>query len=512
MPEIFIPVAASGDDGDWNAATFANNAPTIRAGNFTGQLNNIFARFLNVDINGTINSAGIRLRSSAIQSNTVNLRISAEDAANPTAPGSIADANARVITTAVVDWTPGNWTSGPYFESPDISAIIQELVDSFTYDGTQAINIFVKNNASADNQFRQARSYDHDSVNSPPILRIDYTPANTPPTIAPDTPDATVFPTLNAELEFTGSDVESDGLTYEVQISDSPLFPGDGVTLLDSWSVGTGGIIHPNPLATLAWNGNRQIDDRPQMSFLSTGNSELDNARVRIGTDTDCNGTAVLLVYRAEGVYGTSNAPENPALPEDTPTPGWIAESDPMLLTTPNEAIAWREFTFSGANRIPFEEGEVYMLGVDWRPINATFTNTLLVEVDNTPGAAGNMYIDGDSANNGVFLTADMLFEVYVDVLQIDADSSTDPGFVNTVDGGDTDPFTPDEMIRYTTQIELSPDIVYYWRARCTDVGGSGLPSSWTTTRTFTVTDDDPPVVPTDAYVSRIGIIIGIGI
>ena len=65
--------------------------------------------------------------------------------------------------------------------------------------------------------------------------------------------------------------------------------------------------------------------------------------------------------------------------------------------------------------------------------------------------------------------------------------SSVDSGFANTVNGGDTNPFTSGQKIGYTVQSgdALPPD-VYYWRVRTKNIYGEW--GSWSSTRSFTVT------------------------
>lgn len=75
----------------------------------------------------------------------------------------------------------------------------------------------------------------------------------------------------------------------------------------------------------------------------------------------------------------------------------------------------------------------------------------------------------------------------------IDALSASDPGFVNTEDGGDSDAFTSGEKISYTVQAgdELDPD-TYYWRVRGKDPDGTDTFGDWSATREFTIPVPDP--------------------
>jgi hypothetical protein len=67
--------------------------------------------------------------------------------------------------------------------------------------------------------------------------------------------------------------------------------------------------------------------------------------------------------------------------------------------------------------------------------------------------------------------------------------SGTDAGFVNTISGGDTDPFNSGEKASYTVQAgdELSTG-TYYWRVRGIDPSGTNTYGSWSSIRSFSVT------------------------
>ena len=82
----------------------------------------------------------------------------------------------------------------------------------------------------------------------------------------------------------------------------------------------------------------------------------------------------------------------------------------------------------------------------------------------------------------------DYIFYVYTAPPSLSKLSGTDSGFANTVTGGDTDPFNSGEKVSFTVQAGDSlADGTYYWRSRCKDPNGSNTYSSWSTTRSFTV-------------------------
>lgn len=133
---------------------------------------------------------------------------------------------------------------------------------------------------------------------------------------------------------------------------------------------------------------------------------------------------------------------------------------------------------------------------------------------------AGNMYVavvvanGGDNSNrinvhvdynediyphtNAVSYTSSWSYQTYYTRIYyiragealISAVSGTDAGFANTVDGGDTDPFTSGQKISYTVQgaDALSPD-VYYYRVYGIDPTGGNTYGQYSETRSFEVYD-----------------------
>lgn len=321
------------------------------------------------------------------------------------------------------------------------------------------------------------------------IVQATLVSPNSAPTIALNTADASVLDTTPT-LEFTGSDVDGDDLRYNIQISSAADFRADGIAIGDSYEIGGGSIVHPNPIPDVfAWTGDIQMDDRVGQSFTAVGGI-LDKIAVRFGPDVDTDGTVYIRVYTHAGVFGTSSAPLDAALPADTPTPGWLAKSDAFVFDTAG-TLDWHEITFSGANRIYLQPGEHYIFMLDWVPNDALYDNTITTRHDGiTLTHGGNVYMDGAAeANNGVWADLDMLFRVYEDTLLLDKVSGTDSGFANTVTGGDTDPFNAGEKVSFTVQAgdELTDGVTYFWRARVIDPGGSNTYSSWSETRSFSV-------------------------
>jgi hypothetical protein len=103
---------------------------------------------------------------------------------------------------------------------------------------------------------------------------------------------------------------------------------------------------------------------------------------------------------------------------------------------------------------------------------------------------AGQMYFTDDMSH--LYITSCEQGRVYqydlIGNTLIDAYSDTDSGFVNTEDGGDTNPYTNDQKMAYTVQPgdALAPGH-YYWRARGKDPSGSNTWGDWSEVREFDI-------------------------
>ena len=573
---LFQSLVNSGpDDGDRGASGLNNAGYNLYMGNNGGQPSHIFLRFTGIDIGGIINSSSITFTVVA-DSDITPCRIYGELAPNPSAPTTATDFDNRVMTTAYVDWSPSTWANG-LVTTPDISSIIQELVDTFTYDGSQAIILYIKDNGSGTNLVRRVRAYDL-NVSYAQQLDVDYTLSNQTPTIELNTSNDTLFQTSTPTLEMTGTDAETDDLTYDIKISDTPLFSsGENATV--QLLSGSGTTIHTNPVSGTTWLGDPMVDDRPGTSFFGFGGI-LKRILFYFGPHEtypqDVDGYYKCRLYEAGGVHlesvpntwtsltsylsgtyirpvssangdvhiyyrcktpGTSGSTEptwpcttgilwttvpegyeindgsvvweavypsypldltdplNPAMPADpadTPTPGWIAESDTYYYNPGSADLGWKTLYFSGQNQVRLDANKYYMVIIDWIPINNLITtNTLAIISADFEYATtqGNLYIDGPAtSNNGGRIIGDLWIEVIVETILISKSSDTDSGFLNTITPSDFDPFISGEKISYTVQpIESLPDSEFFYTGRVNDVNGSGLWSEWSPPNSFFV-------------------------
>lgn len=152
MTAAFItPPTVSGDDGSWHntaPTSFSATQPALTIGDADAASNGRhgFFRFPAVFINKnqTVNSFKVNLRPVGLTGTIPPMTIVGVKAANPAAPTNVATANALVLTTATVAWTPATWVGGVRQDTPELNTILQEIVNQATWVSGNAIIILFK--------------------------------------------------------------------------------------------------------------------------------------------------------------------------------------------------------------------------------------------------------------------------------------------------------------------------------------------------------------------------------
>jgi len=174
--DVEYQVGASENDGFIYNSSFNNNVITLSVGN-SGIIASLYARWTNIAIpqNTTILAAKIQYKAYANQSSTTcRTRIyfnDADDAANPT---DATDYNNKVVTTAYTDWTIGTWTEGEWYDTPDLTDEVQEVINREGWESGNAMMVLHKNNGSDSSAVRTIYSYDQTGNVSGPKLLITY--------------------------------------------------------------------------------------------------------------------------------------------------------------------------------------------------------------------------------------------------------------------------------------------------------------------------------------------------
>jgi len=184
-PAVDVQVGATENDGSMYTgtngfdATDLNQAGYYNAGGY-GYFG-CFLRFSSVAVPAsTIDTAYLTLSAhDTLSSTELKTSITAEDADNPAAITTAADWNSRARTTAKVYWDDiATWTVNNQYNSPEIKAIIQEVVDRAGWASGQAMIIFWSDfedqrSSSAANRWRN--SYEAPSASYAAKLHIEYT-------------------------------------------------------------------------------------------------------------------------------------------------------------------------------------------------------------------------------------------------------------------------------------------------------------------------------------------------
>ena len=143
-------------------------------------------RFTGINVNsGTlVNSAFIQFQADKSNGNNVNVRFQARavDNADDFSP----DQNSRIsnyaLTTAYVDWSPAAWTPNQHdagTTTPDLSSIIQEVINREGWSSGNAITIVISDNGSTVDHYREAEAEDSGD-NPAPQLTINWDDTATP--------------------------------------------------------------------------------------------------------------------------------------------------------------------------------------------------------------------------------------------------------------------------------------------------------------------------------------------
>lgn len=157
---FYYPVE-DGDDYYWHGTSFYNDLTYLKMGKPTEEVHHTGICFKNILIpqGATISSAFITLTGNETDYSPVNVKIYGNDVNNASPPASAAAADALVLTTAYKDWDAvPDFTPNGKFISPNLSEIIQEIVDRSGWAPGNAIQILFKDNASGDDTLRSARS------------------------------------------------------------------------------------------------------------------------------------------------------------------------------------------------------------------------------------------------------------------------------------------------------------------------------------------------------------------
>jgi len=192
-PQVDVQVSASSDDAvRWGVNSFLLDSPNDWVDTFNTPNSSTGLRFTGVTVpNGaTITTAYLTLRARFDAMPTEGTTILGEDADDPITFSTFGDYDFRVRTTAYVSWSPAAWVADTDYNSSDLSAVVQEIVNRPGWASGNALALFL---VPEGNQNIWAYSYDS-SPSYAPKLHIEYVVPSATPT-ATDTPLPTSTPT-----------------------------------------------------------------------------------------------------------------------------------------------------------------------------------------------------------------------------------------------------------------------------------------------------------------------------
>lgn len=128
---------------------------------------------VNVPKGATILAAHITLRTWNAQTGDIDdLYIYGEDVDDAAAYSTVGDFNARDRTTEKVLWSPTSWVLDTDYDTPDIKAIVQEIIDREGWAANQAMAFFLQHEGATED-YRTAKSYE-DNTTYCARLYIEY--------------------------------------------------------------------------------------------------------------------------------------------------------------------------------------------------------------------------------------------------------------------------------------------------------------------------------------------------
>jgi chitodextrinase len=174
-----IPIATGSHDGvfrtDGSGGVTASLLTLGRSA--SGVYDSTFLHFVVVSIpqGATITASHITVRAeNTLAGSVAHALIRAEPTMNPNgAPTDVTDAQTRARTTAAVAWDPVDWTTSADVNTPDISSVIQEVVDNPAWESGNAITIFIDENGGTSTNDIWFASYNH-ATDPEPVLHIEY--------------------------------------------------------------------------------------------------------------------------------------------------------------------------------------------------------------------------------------------------------------------------------------------------------------------------------------------------
>ena len=175
---LAIRISASSDDAEENSATGiidrgSSDLELVEQG-VMPQIVGMRFNGLNIPQGATITSATIQFKVDEVSTNTTSLMIEGEATDDALTYTNVnANISSRDVTNAVVDWVPVAWPTvsqaGPDQQTPDLSAIIQEITDRPGWTSGNSLALMITGSGR-----RTAESFNGDA-NGAALLEVTFT-------------------------------------------------------------------------------------------------------------------------------------------------------------------------------------------------------------------------------------------------------------------------------------------------------------------------------------------------
>ncbi len=177
-------IAASSDDAiQINTGQVFLTNPVIAMGDDGTNSGSAGLRFANITIpqGVTIVQASLSFTSSGNWSGALTLYLNGHDVGNsPTFSGGNGPVDRQSqSTSAEAAWLPGNWSDGLVYQSPDLTSIIQEIVNRPDWVSGNALSLMVRDDGVLNDVQRRAVAWDSNPAQAAQ-LNITYTDAMPP--------------------------------------------------------------------------------------------------------------------------------------------------------------------------------------------------------------------------------------------------------------------------------------------------------------------------------------------
>ena len=182
MATITLYPIVAADTSCWHsdATDFATTAPGYLGGSGTVS---VFYRaalrfpVVHIPKGAVINSAVLTLYPhDTLSTTTINLSVYGNDVPDAIAPTSAGAGSAKILTTASVSWTLGDWTADTGVDSPDLSTVVQEVVDRTDWSSSNALMLLIWDNGTTDKDSnRTFYNIAHATAAYYPKLTVDFT-------------------------------------------------------------------------------------------------------------------------------------------------------------------------------------------------------------------------------------------------------------------------------------------------------------------------------------------------